>query len=107
MDNMNGWGWMPQQNYRQFGPHYEIIKVNGEQGARAFNMGPNSNCFLADTTNPNLIWLAQTDGAGYLTVTPLDVNVHTVKPQPDINALEERIKHLEDMYGQINSGISK
>ena len=112
MDNTNGWNWMnplqmmPQQAYRT-GPHYEIIKVNGEQGARAFNMGPNSNQFLADNTNPNLIWLVQTDGAGYLTATPLDVSLHETKPQPSVSSLEERIKHLEDMYEQLNIGLSK
>lgn len=40
-----------------FLPHYEIIKVNGEAGARAFQMGPNSSMFLADATNPNIVWL--------------------------------------------------
>ena len=88
-------------------PRYEIVKVNGEAGARAFQMAPNSSLFLADTTNPNLIWLVQTDGAGYLTATPLDVSIHQEKPQPTVSSLEERIKHLEDMYEQLNSGFGK
>ena len=90
-----------------FSPHYEIIKVNGEAGARAFQMGPNSNMFLADATNPNLIWLVQTDGAGYSTATPLDVSIHQTEQQATYSSLEERVKHLEDMYEQLNSGFSK
>lgn len=90
-----------------FLPRYEIIKVNGEAGARAFQMGPNSNMFLADATNPNIIWLVQTDGAGYLTATPLDVSIHQTEQQATYSNLEERVKHLEDMYEQFNSGFSK
>lgn len=88
-------------------PHYEIVKVNGEAGAHAFQMAPNSSIFLADATNSNLIWLVQTDGAGYLTATPLDVMVHQEKQQPSIGSLEERIKSLEEKYEQLNSGFSK
>lgn len=90
-----------------FLPHYEIIKVNGEAGARAFQMGPNSNMFLADATNPNLIWLVQTDGAGYSTATPLDVSIHQTEQQTVYSNLEERVKHLEDMYEQLNFGTNK
>ena len=90
-----------------FLPHYEIVKVNGEAGARAFQMAPNSNMFLADATNPKLIWLVQTDGAGYLTATPLDVAIHQTEQQTTYSNLEERIKHLEDMYEQLNSGFNK
>ena len=114
MDNWNNWynplqtnRWMPQQQQQSFAPHYEIVKVNGEAGARAFSMAPNSSLFLADATNPNIIWLVQTDGAGYLTPTPLDVSLHQEKPQPNVSDLEQRIKHLEDMYEQLNSGFSK
>ena len=114
MDNWNNWynplqnnRWAPQQQPQSFAPHYEIVKVNGEAGARAFTMAPNSSLFLADATNPNIIWLVQTDGAGYLTPTPLDVSLHQEKSQPNVSDLEERIKHLEDMYEQLNSGFSK
>ena len=95
-------------NAYNYAPHLEIIKVNGEAGARAISMAPNSSQFLADNTDPSRIWLAQTDGAGYLTVTPLDVTIHQEQPAPNFNALEERIKQLEDRYEQLlNSRISK
>ena len=105
-NNPNPNSYFPNNSYMR-PPRYEIVKVNGEAGARAFQMAPNSSLFLADTTNPNLIWLVQTDGAGYLTATPLDVSIHQEKPQPTVSSLEERIKHLEDMYEQLNSGFGK
>ena len=61
-------------------PRYEVIKVNGEAGARNFRMGPNSNALLLDNTAA-IVWYAQTDGTGYLTVTPFDITPHqTPKP---------------------------
>ena len=91
----------------QIAPHYEIIKVNGEAGARAFQMAPNSDLLLADATNPNVIWLVQTDGAGYLSATQLNVTFPQVKTSADFSTLEERIKSLEEKYEQLNSGFSK
>ena len=88
-------------------PHYEIIKVNGEEGAKSFRMAPNSNCFLADSTNTNLIWLAQTDGAGYLTVIPLDVCIHQSQPPVDVNSLAAKVKELEEKLDGINSRLGK
>ena len=111
MYEMNNNGWMPNNvpfnNYMRQMPHYEIVKVNGQAGANAFQMAPNSSIFLADATNPNLIWLVQTDGAGYSTSTALDVSIHQEKPQPNLSNLEERVKHLEDMYDKFNSGFNK
>ena len=94
---------------RYFGqlPHYELIKVNGEAGAKAFRMAPNSSLILADANNPNLLWLVQTDGAGYQTATPLDVFIHQEKQQPTTSDLEERIKRLEELYDRLNTGLSK
>lgn len=87
--------------------HYEIIKVNGEAGAHSFRMAPNSSAFLADTTNPERIWIVQTDGAGYLTVTPLDAHIHQEAPPPDYNDLAARVKQLEEKYEQFNTRSNK
>lgn len=74
----------------------EIIRVNGENGARAFQMAPNSSVLLLDESAP-LVWLAQTDGAGYKTVTPYTIAPYQAAPAPDLGSLEGRIKRLEDM----------
>lgn len=89
-------GYMPPA------PRYEIIQVNGEAGARNFRMAPNSKALLLDDTAA-IIWLAQTDGTGYLTVTPYDVFPHQQVPPIDINNLEMRVSQLEE---KINNGQS-
>lgn len=100
--SMNGGGMRPT-----FAPHYEIPQVNGEAGAKSFQMAPNSSNLLLDQTVSNLVWLVQTDSAGYLTATPWDIFPHQVKPQVDVNSLEQRVKNLEDMYAAINTGTTK
>ena len=74
----------------------EIIHVNGENGAMALQMMPNSQALLLDDTAP-IVWLAQTDGAGYKTVTPYDISPHKAKEPVGVKDLEERIERLERM----------
>lgn len=101
-DNNNGHnnntnGWMPQMDYwnnRRL-PQYDIIRVNGENGANAFQMGPNSKILLLDENAP-IVWLVQTDGAGYKTVEPYDVTPHKAAPLVNLNSLEARITALEE-----------
>ena len=74
----------------------EIIHVNGENGAMALQMMPNSQSLLLDDTAP-LVWLAQTDGAGYKTVTPYKITPYQAKQPVDIKGLEERLDRIERM----------
>lgn len=82
-------------NFNQY-PRTEIIHVNGENGARALQMMPNSQALLLDDTAP-LVWLAQTDGAGYKTVTPYTIAPYEPEKPVDVKSLEERITKLEEM----------
>ena len=75
---------------------YEIIHVNGRNGADALQMLPNSNVLLLDDTAP-IVWLVQTDGAGYKSLTPFDISVHKDKSAPDYQSLEDRISKLEEI----------
>lgn len=84
------WGQMQTQQ------RMEIIRVNGEGGARAYQMPPSSNALLLDEANP-LVWLVQTDGAGYKTVTPYTITPYQAVPVPDLGSLEQRIARLEGM----------
>ena len=84
----------------------EIIHVNGENGARAFQMLPNSQALLLDDTAP-LVWLAQTDGAGYKTVIPYTIAPYEPAPPIDINALDERITKLERLVNNDKSNARK
>lgn len=82
---------------------YSIIRVNGENGARSLQMSPNSEMLALDTTAP-IVWLAQTDGAGYLTVTAFDISQHQEKPPIDLNNLLKDVEELKrKVYGESNS----
>lgn len=89
----------PQQQHTQQ-PRMEVVKVNGEGGARAFPMGPNSSALLLDISG-TLVWAVTTDGAGYKTVAPFDIAPHQEAPAPDYTGLEARIARLEEA---VNNG---
>ena len=101
MNNMmGGFNSMPQQDYlsrmsvNNF-PHYDIIKVKGQNGAEAFQMAPNSKVLLLDENDP-LVWFVQTDGAGYKTATPYTIAPFQPTPPVDLNSLEQRLTALEE-----------
>ena len=78
---------MPQQQ--------EVVKVNGKNGVDAFQIAPNSSALLLDTT-ASIVWLVQTDGAGYKTSTPYDITPHVPEEEVQFKTLEERISKLEE-----------
>ena len=80
-------------NHNAFLPHYDIIKVNGEAGAKNFRMGPNSNALLLDETGA-IIWHAQ---------TPYDFSPHRTATPVDVNDLATRVAHLEETLNAIQS----
>lgn len=85
----------------------QIIRVNGENGARALQMQPNSSVLLLDETGP-IVWLAQTDGAGYKSVTPYKIEPYQKADEPSISSLTERIAKLEEaINGKSNSSDVK
>lgn len=73
----------------------QVVRVNGENGARAFQIGANSSAMLLDESG-TMIWLVTSDGAGYKTVTPYDIAPHQQVPAPDYGDLENRIRKLEE-----------
>ena len=85
--------WQQRMQTRN-APRCEVIQVNGENGARAFVMAPNSSALLMDTTAP-IVWLCQSDGAGYHTQTPFSITPYQPEPPVDVRALQERIARLE------------
>ena len=91
----------PNGGYQQQ-PRQEVVKVNGENGARAFPIGANSSALLLDESGA-LVWLVTTDGAGYKTVSPFDIAPHQTAQPPDFNSLEERITKLEEMMQSVTA----
>ena len=73
----------------------EVVKVNGINGVNAYQMPPNSSALLLDTT-ASMVWLVQTDGAGYKTSTPYDITPHISEDEVQYKTLEERIAKLEE-----------
>ena len=85
--------------------HYELVKVNGEAGAKNFKMAPNSAALLLDETAP-IVWLVQTDGSGLLTPTPFDIIAHQQPQQIDINNLALRVAQLEERLNDQSNSFS-
>ena len=86
----------PFQSWGQNPQRQEIVRVNGENGARAYPMAPNSSALLLDESAP-LVWLIQTDGAGYKTATPYTIAPYQAQAAPDYGDLAERVKRLEEL----------
>ena len=100
-------------NAQQF-PHYEVKRVDGENGARALPMGPNSSTFAADNTKEDRIWLIMTDAAGYRTVRPIKAKFEDVIDQQNLQdtllAISDRLSRLEERMNnndQFNSRGAK
>jgi len=91
-------------NMYNLGVKQEVVRVNGRNGANAYQMAPNSSILLLDETAP-IIWLKTTDGASYPTVIGYKIApIETEEPKTDnYKALEERIARLEEV---INDGKS-
>ena len=107
----NPYGFMgqyqqPQQVNTQ--PTSQVVRVNGENGARSFQMGANSSALLLDESGL-IVWLVTSDGAGYKTVSPYDIVPHKAEPQPDYGSLESRIQRLEEIVNAkpVNSNRKK
>lgn len=71
-----------------------IAKVNGKNGADMYQLPPNSEALLLDETAP-IVWLIQTDSAGYKTATAFDLVAHKEAPQATLQDLMERVEALE------------
>ena len=84
--------------FNPYFPQYnqQIIKVNGENGANAYQLPPNCSALLLDETAPRL-FLAQTDGAGYKTISAYKLEPYVPEPPVNVNELAKRLKKLEGM----------
>lgn len=83
-----------QYQQPQYMPSVQVTRVNGENGARAYQIGANSSALLLDESGL-MVWLVTSDGAGYKTVSAYDITPHKASPTPDYGSLESRIERLE------------
>ena len=102
----NPYGFMQQGQMPQAQPQTQVVRVNGENGAKAYNIGANSSALLLDESGL-LVWLVTSDGAGYKTVSAYDIAPHQDAPKPDYGSLESRIqtveKKIEEMMNNGNA----
>ena len=106
----NPYGFMQQAQMQQaVQPQIQpaqVVRVNGENGAKAYNIGANSSALLLDESG-TMIWLVTSDGAGYKTVSAYDIAPHQTVPAPDYGNLESRIqtveKKIEEMMNNGNT----
>jgi hypothetical protein len=87
----------PQPIYQQQVPSFQITKVNGENGAKAFQMPPNSSIILLDESSPK-VYIKETDGASYpkLSVYKLVPDTDTEIKDNENDKSKEQIKKLEE-----------
>ena len=95
----------PYMGQNAYQPKQEVVKVNGENGARAYMLGANSSALLLDESG-TIVWLVISDGAGYKTVSAYDISPHETKPTPDFESLDDRIKRLEEFVNGFTADIT-
>ena len=87
---------LPGQMMQPMAQQTQVVRVNGENGAKAYNLGANSSALLLDESGL-MVWLVTSDGAGYKSVSAYDIAPHQEAPAPDYGSLENRIKRLEEI----------
>ena len=97
-----------QNYYQQYMPYQrqEIVRVNGKNGAEMYQLAPNSNILLLDETAP-IVWLVQTDGAGYKTTTPYSIAPYQPEPEVSLKDLSTRISKLEEIVNERKSDFTE
>lgn len=96
---------MNQPQYQNIPRKTEVIHVNGKNGVDAFQMLPNSQALLLDDTAP-IIWLVQSDGAGYKTSTPYSIAPYQPEPEIDLKDINERLTKIEEVINNAKSNAA-
>lgn len=85
----------------------EVVKVNGRNGAEAYQMAPNSSALLLDESAP-VVWLKVTDGASYPTINGYVITPLKEKSAADtLTELEDRIARLEEAVHANKSDVAR
>lgn len=89
-----------QYGYNNLYPTQQVsvVQVNGINGANSYQIAPNSSVLLLDEVLP-IVYLKQTDGAGYPTIQTFDLVPHKNQTEINIEDINSRLLALE---AQIN-----
>ena len=103
----NPYGFMQQQQVPSVQqPVVQVVRVNGENGAKSYQIGANSSALLLDESG-KMVWLVTSDGAGYKTVSAYDIVPHQEEPKPDYTNLESRIQAVEKRLEEFVNGNTR
>lgn len=108
---MYGYGPQSQMQQPQQQPIHGFVYVTGMDGAKAYQMPPNSEMPLFDDSG-DVLYIKTTDGAGFPTITVVDCSKRDSQPvaqadmptMADIKALHEE---LEQLRGVLNGLVSQ
>ena len=105
---LNPYGYMQQYQQlpnQQMAMPQQVVRVNGENGAKTYQIGANSSALLLDESG-TMVWLVTSDGAGYKSVSAYDIMPHKTVPAPDYSTLENRIEKLEEIVNGYSRNLN-
>ena len=97
---------MPRFNAQgAFMQRQEVIRVSGENGAKAYNLAPSSSAILMDNNAP-IVYLKVTDGAGYPSITAYEIRPLMSSEERSATKLDEIEKRLGKIEEELRHGKS-
>lgn len=94
-------------------PVHGFVYVTGLEGAKAFQMPPNSEMPLFDSTTDDRMFIKTTDGAGFPTIKVAHCSFEEAQPDTrveyasveDLNALRNEVENLRSaIYEEVSHG---
>lgn len=101
----------PTSQYQAQQPVHGFVYVTGLEGAKAYQMPPNSEMPLFDSTSDNRMFIKTTDGAGFPTIKVARCSFEESQPPNDteyasIEELNALRSEIEDLRRAIYEGAS-
>ena len=91
----------PQYNQHYQQPVHGFVYVNGIEGARAYQMPPNSEMPLFDSNTDGVMYVKKTDGAGYPTITVVDCKERDGSGEGGFATKDEVERMYSDLAAQL------
>ena len=105
--------YYPQQSYQQSfqpissqQPVYDINWVQGEVGAKAFQMPRNSKTILMDSENEHIFYIKVCDEIGMCTIRPFHYDEVTSSPKSDFVTKTDLRTEVEKIINEMLGGGS-
>lgn len=97
----------PYMNNYSFVPTQSLVKVTGIEGAKAYQMSPNSTAALFDDKE-NIMYIKQTDGAGFPTIKTFSFTELEVNDKPvEISEIRTELDALRTDIDKLKAEIKK